>query len=268
MSKKVKGIIFDWAGTTVDYGCFAPVITFMEIFSEYKIQLTLEEVMAPMGIHKKEHMKILLELDRIKKLWASKYGTEPDDCNVDELYARFEPKLISKLKDFAEPNPFVVSVVKKLKAMRLKIGSTTGYTRKMMNELVPYAEKEGYSPDNIVTSDEVIQGRPHPFMCYKNALDLGIYPLETIIKVGDTIADIREGVNASMWSVGIILGSSLMGMTGKEAEECDPVIMKTKKEKVEKIFYDNGAHFVIDDIRELIPLIKIISKKLTNGEKP
>ncbi len=268
MSEKVKGIIFDWAGTTVDYGCFAPVITFMEIFSDYKIKLTLEEIMEPMGIHKKEHIKTLLELDRIKKLWISKYGAEPDEGNVDELYVRFEPKLISKLKDFAEPNPYVVSVVKELKTMGLKIGSTTGYTRKMMNELVPYAEKKGYSPDNIVTSDEVIKGRPHPFMCYKNALDLGIYPLETIIKVGDTIADIREGVNASMWSVGIVLGSSLLGMTKEETEKCDPGILKQKMEKVEEKFSKSGAHFVIDDIRDLPPLVGLINSKLEKNEKP
>ena len=29
---KVEGVIFDWAGTTVDFGCFAPVNVFIDIF--------------------------------------------------------------------------------------------------------------------------------------------------------------------------------------------------------------------------------------------
>ena len=268
MSKKIQAVIFDWAGTTVDYGCFAPVVTFLEIFKDCGIELTLEEVLGPMGIHKKEHIKLLLQLERIKQLWVKKFGKEPGDIEVDDLYVKFEPILINQLKDYATPNPYVVAVVEKLKASGIKIGSTTGYIRKMMDELIPYAKKNGYSPDNVVTSDEVISGRPHPFMCYKNAMDLGIYPFETVIKAGDTIADIKEGVNASMWSVGIIMGSSIMGMTKEEVENCPKDILESKIKHVEEVFYKNGAHFVILDMRELLPLIDKINIKLENGEKP
>jgi len=268
MSKKIQAVIFDWAGTTVDFGCFAPVVTFMEIFKGYGIELTMEEVIGPMGIHKKEHIKILLQLDRVKSRWNEMYGQEPGDNEVDELYSKFEPVLISKLKDYATVNPYVVDVVDKLKESGIKIGSTTGYIRKMMDELVPYVKRNGYSPDNIVTSDEVVKGRPEPFMCYKNAMDLGIYPLATIIKAGDTIADIKEGVNASMWSVGIVMGSSLMGMTREETKSCPQTILEDKIKSVEKVFMNAGAHFVIKDMRELPALIDRINEKLSNGENP
>lgn len=268
MNNKIQAVIFDWAGTTVDYGCFAPVVTFIEIFKNYGIELTLEEVLEPMGIHKKEHIKILLKLDRVKKLWIDAYGQEPSDSDADELYNKFEPVLISKLKNYATPIPYVVDVVNELKESGIKIGSTTGYIRKMMDELIPYVKKNGYSPDNIVTSDEVIKGRPQPFMCYKNAMDLGIYPLETIIKAGDTIADIKEGVNASMWSVGIVMGSSLMGMTKEETDNCSTKLLEDKKRIVENKFFEAGAHFVIQDMRELPVLINKINEKLANGKKP
>lgn len=33
------------------------------------------------------------------------------------------------------------------------------------------------------------------------------------VKVGDTTTDIKEGVNAGVWSVGFIIGSSEMGLS-------------------------------------------------------
>ena len=44
MKKDFECIIFDWAGTTVDYGCFAPVQAFVEVFRHYGIEPTMEEV--------------------------------------------------------------------------------------------------------------------------------------------------------------------------------------------------------------------------------
>ena len=40
--RAMKTVIFDWAGTTVDDGCFAPVRAFMEIFKEYGVVPTIE----------------------------------------------------------------------------------------------------------------------------------------------------------------------------------------------------------------------------------
>jgi phosphonoacetaldehyde hydrolase len=260
MNNKIKGVIFDWAGTTVDYGCFAPVVTFMEVFKNAGIVLTLDEVKGPMGIHKKEHIKLLLQLDRVKNLWQEKYKRFPNQEDIDSLYASFEPMLISILKDFATPLPHVLETVNELKTMGIKIGSTTGYIRKMMDTLVPFAEKNGYVPDNIVTSDEVIRGRPHPFMCYKNAMDLDIYPLSSIIKVGDTIADIKEGINASMISIGVVLGSSLMGLTQKQADSLTEKELYDKIEEVEFKFLNAGANYVIKDMSYLIPLINELNE--------
>lgn len=31
---RIKGVIFDWAGTTVDFGCTSPVSAFMKHFAE------------------------------------------------------------------------------------------------------------------------------------------------------------------------------------------------------------------------------------------
>ena len=46
----IEVVIFDWAGTTVDYGCFAPVKAFMDSFAHYGIEVTIEETRKPMGM--------------------------------------------------------------------------------------------------------------------------------------------------------------------------------------------------------------------------
>ena len=44
---KIEAVIFDWAGTTVDYGCFAPVQVFTEVFKNAGVEPTMEEVREP-----------------------------------------------------------------------------------------------------------------------------------------------------------------------------------------------------------------------------
>ncbi len=78
---KYDGIIFDWAGTTVDYGCFAPVKAFIEAFEHYGITPTLEEVRKPMGMLKIDHVRTMLSMERISTAWEEKQGrkwTEED----------------------------------------------------------------------------------------------------------------------------------------------------------------------------------------------
>ena len=50
--KKIECVIMDWAGTAVDYGCFAPVAAFLKAFGEVGITVTMEEARRPMGMAK------------------------------------------------------------------------------------------------------------------------------------------------------------------------------------------------------------------------
>ena len=49
-------------------------------------------------------------------------------------------------------------------------------------------------------------------MIFKNMMKLGLSDVRCVVKVGDTVSDITEGKAAGVWSVGIIDGSSVMGM--------------------------------------------------------
>ena len=264
----IKAVIFDWAGTTVDYGCFAPLAVFIEVFRQKGIEITTAEARAPMGMLKWDHIKALCEMDRIKQVWADKFGKVPDDSDVDALYQDFEPMLLGILPDYAEPVPGALALVESLRRQKIKIGSTTGYTGKMMDIVAREAKKRGYAPDCLVTSTDVPSGRPFPYMCYQNAIQLEVFPLSHMVKVGDTVSDIKEGVNASMWSVGVLRGGSELGLSEKEVESLAPDKLAGLLETTKQRFLDAGAHYVIDSIGSLEGLLPEIDARIGNGEKP
>ena len=77
--KKIKSVIFDWAGTTVDFGCMAPVQAFVEVFKQYGVEPPMVEVRAPMGLLKIDNIRTMLKMERICSLWKEKYGKDPGE---------------------------------------------------------------------------------------------------------------------------------------------------------------------------------------------
>ena len=254
--KKIKVVIFDWAGTTVDFGCMAPVQAFMEVFKAYGIEPTMEEVRGPMGMLKIDHIRTMLKMDRIKTCWMEKYGKEPGEEEAQQLYGIFEEKLLSILPNFSDPKPGVVDVVNRLRRNGFKIGSTTGYTDKMMDIVAPTAEEKGYAPDVWFSPDSTNQkGRPYPYMIFRNIEALGIKKVRRVLKVGDTVSDIKEGKNAGVWSAGIVVGSSEMGLTLEEYEALSEEEKETRCREVADRFLDAGADkvfYTIEDLGEFL----------------
>lgn len=243
---KYEAIIFDWAGTTVDYGCFAPVQAFVEIFKHKNIEPTMEEVRKPMGMLKRDHIKTMLEMDRIHQAWIEEYGRNPREEDIDELYGMFERKLMSILEHFAAPKPYVLECMENLRRQGIKIGSTTGYTDGMMKVVTREAAKAGYKPDVWVSPDSVEgMGRPFPYMIFRNLQLLKVSSVNKVIKVGDTVSDIKEGRHAGVYTVGVVEGSSEMGFTREEYEALSASQKHDQVERVKKIYLDAGADEVI-----------------------
>jgi len=269
MTKNVEAVVFDWAGTTVDFGSFAPVRSFVEVFRQKGIEITTEEARKPMGLLKIDHTRELLRMERISGLWVKQFGKEADEQDVKNLYSAFKPMLLEVLKNdkrFSTPVPGMVELLEKLRAKGIKVGSTTGYTREMIDIVASQAREHGYKSDSIVTSDEVPSGRPYPWMCYQTAINLEVYPFEQMVKVGDTVTDIEEGVNAGMWSVGILKGGSELGLSEQEVKEMDAETLAEKMKDAAGRFKQAGAHFVIEDIAELDSVIEHINNHLQKGQ--
>lgn len=266
----LKGVIFDWAGTTVDFGCCAPAGVFVEAFQQNGVEITLDQARGPMGTHKRMHIKLLLETMDIRREWVAAHGKEPTEADIDRIYEDFVPKQIEIVTtgDYDKLIPGVPELATTLRERGLKIGSCTGYTREMMDRLIPSAKKQGYAPDCVVCSSEVPEGRPSPLMVYKNMVELGIWPPEAVVKVGDTVPDIQEGMNAGTWIVGVAATGNEVGMPLAEYEETDEDSRKLMVEHAAAKLRDAGAHYVIDSVDDLPEVLDQIETRLTLGETP
>ena len=253
---KCEAVIFDWAGTTVDYGCFAPVQAFMEIFRAYGIEPTMEETRRPMGMLKWDHIKTMLQMERIGKEFRRIHGRDFTDADVDAMHNRFQEMLLGILDRFSDPKDYVRETVEALLRKGIRIGSTTGYTDVMMEIVTREAAKKGYEPDCWFSPDSVQHmGRPYPYMIFRNMEMLRVASVKNVIKVGDTISDIKEGRNAGVFTVGIVEGSSEMGLTKEEYEALDDETRKQMIRRVTDRYMEAGADRVIRDIRGVLELV-------------
>ncbi len=211
----------------------------------------------------------MLQLERIQAAWTAQYGGRPTERDIDMLYAGFEPLLLATLRDFTQPLPGVVDTVKALRDQGLKIGSTTGYTDAMMKYVAAGAKENGYEPDFWVTPDSTRSlGRPYPYMIYRNMEALTLSAPCRVVKIGDTIADIQEGRQAGVWSAGVIVGSSRMGLTQAEYENLSEPARLEVIQTVNQAFLDAGADFTLLTIRELPQLLETVNELLQQGARP
>ena len=132
----------------------------------------------------------------------------------------------------------------------------------MMDVVLPAATAKGYAVDNCVTPDGLPAGRPAPYMIYKNMADLAIPSVDCVLKYGDTIADIKEGINAKAWTVGVVLGSNELGLTQEEVSSLPADELEARKADVCRRMLAAGAHYVVDTIAELPAVIAEINRKL------
>lgn len=248
---KPQLIIFDWAGTTVDYGCFAPVNAFALAFQKFGVNPTVEEIRAPMGMLKRDHIRTMLAMPAIQRQWQENQGAA-DEAAVEKIYGVFEDSLMESLADYAAPKPGVVETVEALRAQGIRIGSTTGYTDQMMAVVTQGAARQGYAPDAWFSPDSVQGlGRPYPYMIYANMARFQVPSVAGVVKVGDTVADIREGKNAGILSLGVLEGSSVLGYTQEEYQALSPQEKDRALARGRETFLAAGADGVLLNLSQL-----------------
>jgi len=264
----LKAVILDWAGTAVDFGSFAPTAVFLRLFESQGVHITAADARSGMDLMKKDHLRTILARPGVAEAWQKVHGAPTSEADIDSLFDNFAPMQLSVIKEYADPIPGLLEIVSNLRARGIKIGSTTGYIHSMMDVLGPEAAKRGYAPDAIVCPDDVPSGRPYPWMCYQNAIQLGVYPMEAMVKVGDTIPDIEEGLNAGMWTVGLSMTGNFVGLSEAEVQALASEQRKAVAERAAAQLYAAGAHYVIDGIWDFASVRNDIQSRLAQGERP
>ncbi|WP_066966204.1 phosphonoacetaldehyde hydrolase [Microbulbifer sp. Q7] len=264
----LNAAIFDWAGTLVDFGSRAPLRAFMQVFANAGIAVDEAETRIPMGTEKKEHIRRMLQQARIRDAWREQHGRFASEEDIDALYTELAPIQRAEIDHHSTPVPGAAALFSDLRARGFKLGSTTGYSRGMIDGMLEKAAAADIQPDCVVAADEAAGARPGPAAALKNVIALEIGSVAQCVKVDDTSAGILEGRNAGMWTVAVVLSGNALGLSHEAWERMDEAQQTPLRQAAYRKMAGCGAHYLIDDIRQLEPVLVDIDRRLALGERP
>ena len=264
----IEAVLLDWAGTTMDFGCMAPAVVFVEVFKRKQVPITMEEARAPMGAHKRVHIQKISQLDSVRSRWQETHGRLPTDDDVEAMFNDFVPLQLDCLSTYSALIPGTLEVIAELRSRGYKIGSTTGYLPDMMEINRRDAEKQGYVPDSTVCAGDVPAGRPYPYMCLQNAMNLGVTTVHSCVKIDDTTPGVEEGLNAGMWTIGLAISGNEVGLMLDDWNALPEDEKDAKRTRAYTRMRQCGSHYVVDSIAEVMPCIDDIQARIARGEKP
>ncbi|HEY0273959.1 MAG TPA: HAD-IA family hydrolase [Chitinophaga sp.] len=223
----IKLVVFDMAGTTVkdDDGVAK---AFQAALQQYGYQVPLEDINPIMGYEKNEAIRRML-----RRSLAPDAITPEQVANIHRAFVDRMLHYYRSATDIA-PLPHAEATLQALRRQGIKVGINTGFSRNIAQAVIDKLDWERKAMfDYLVASDEVPQGRPHPFMVQRMMEAAGISnPLETA-KVGDTEVDVREGLAAG----------------------CRYVIAVTTGAFTRAALEPFGPTHIVDDIAEVLPII-------------
>jgi phosphonoacetaldehyde hydrolase len=266
--RRLEAVIFDWAGTTVDFGSLAPVRAITELFARAGVPLSEADARRDMGIFKKDHIRHILDMPPMEAAWLNQHGKPPTEADVEDLFEKFIPLQMEVLEAHSHLILSAGHVAENLKTRGLKIGSTTGYTRPMLDLLLASAAEQGYRPEIALCPDDVGGGRPLPWMCLRIALAFGLKSTASAVKVGDTVSDIEEALNAGMWAVGVAGTGNEIGLSAEEFAALSESERDARLALARERLMAAGAHYVVDGVAAMEPVIEEIEERLAGGERP
>jgi phosphonoacetaldehyde hydrolase len=265
---KIPAVFLDWAGTVVDHGSIAPVHALEIIFHEYGIAAPRPLVRRHMGLAKKDHIRKLLEEPYVQEQWLALHHALPRESDCEIMYASFEPQMMEVLAGYGTVISGVVEAVASMRARGIKIAGTTGYTRPMLDRLETIAATQGYRTDRSLAPEDAGGGRPFPWMIYRLAMDLHIYPLVHCVKIGDTESDISEGRNAGMWTIGVTRTGNAVGLTESDWSKLDPEEQRKLLACAELELRSAGADYTAESVAHVLPILDDITERIAGGERP
>jgi len=262
-------VILDWAGTTLDYGCYAPAVVFIEVFKRRGVEIAMEQARRPMGLKKLDHIRAISQQDEVAMLWQQVHNKKCTETDVQDMFEKdFVPLQVACIADYSELIPGTVEAVNELKSRGIKIGSSSGYFTEAMEINLREAKKQGYSPDVNSCASDVPAGRPEPWMVISNMQQARIFPPQAVVKVDDTKPGIEEGLNAGTWTIGLAKTGNEVGLNLQELTALPEEEVKRKVDKAADGLAKTGAHYVVESISDVPAVISEIEQRLKMGDKP
>lgn len=248
-------VIFDWAGTMVDFGCMAPVKALIAAFHENGVDIDEAVARRDMGKAKVDHVRSLLSYPPVAAAWEAAHGCSADERDLTALMERLGPLMREHAGRASQLIPGARETFERLRASGLRVASSTGYTRDMMVPVLAHAAEQGYLPEHLVCSGETPLGRPTPLMIYKACAELGVWPLSRVIKVDDAEAGIAEGRAAGAFTVGVASGNAL-GLSLEGLKALPPAQRAARLQAAREALRAAGADLVLDSVADLVDALE------------
>lgn len=264
----IKAVILDWAGTVLDHGSRAPMAAFVKAFAHFGVAISIADARGPMGMAKRDHIRMVGRA--VNGAWRAKHGHDFDEADMEAIFAVFEPLNVAAVKT-AEHSTLIAGAREAIDwcaGRAIRIGSTTGYTRPIMEELAPLAAAQGFRPEVMVCAGDLPAGRPAPLQMWHAMAQMGIWPAHAVIKCDDTPPGIGEALNAGCWALGFALSGNIAGLSEAEmgvASEAEKAEMRARATAELKAA---GAHLVVDSIADLPRAVAEIEARIARGERP
>jgi phosphonoacetaldehyde hydrolase len=262
MNFPVRAVVFDWAGTMIDFGCRAPLGALVQVFEEEGVAVTEAEARRDMGRAKIDHLRALLADPAVDVRWRALKGQPAGEADVERLYERLAPAMKAAAAKSSRLIPGAAEVVAQLRALGVKIGSGTGYTREMMADILPSAARQGYEPDVVVCAGETPSGRPSPLPTWKALIELDAWPARACVKVDDAPVGIEEGRSAGCWTVGLSASGNGVGLSPEALAALAPAERRERVARAEDALRAAGADYVIEDVSHLMPIVHDIARRI------
>ncbi|MDO7906714.1 HAD hydrolase-like protein [Paenibacillus sp. JX-17] len=262
----IQAVIFNWDSMIADCRGQKLLQGIMDIFRWKGIEITARQAETGRGLPIREHIAVILRLADVRARWHEAFGHEPGRPDIEQMYVELLPVLVSLLPSSGEPFPGMDRALAELQERSIQCGSTTAFPSDMLRRLRGPAEsRHRLVLDSLVSPCEVQNnGRPYPWMMYENARRLHVYPLTDILKIGDTAADMQEGRNAGVWTVGLVNRQAEAGLSA----ESDSIPHEESRHHSAQLLRKAGAHMVIDTLSELPWVLREIEMLQHTGGFP
>ena len=259
----IQAVILDWGGTVLDHGCRDAVAAMRQTMGEAGVEPTEGDLRRNMGLSKLEQIRGIFENERVREAWVVQHGVAIGEAALLALLNRYTAiELQTTQRDLL---PGVMPLHEFLRQLGVVIATTTSQERPVLHQMLEMAGRQGFLPAASACPGDTGAGRPAPYMCYHLATRLRLHPLGACVKVGDTVADIEEGRNAGMWTIGVAETGNEVGLDLAALSTLPAAERKLRVANARTRLKSAGAHFVVDTLPDCLPVLERIQGQLLRG---
>jgi phosphonoacetaldehyde hydrolase len=265
----IRAVVFDWAGTIVDFGSLAPMGAFVRLFAKHGITISVAQARVPMGLPKLAHIAALGAMPEIAAQWQLAKGRGFGAADAADLLQEFVPMSAASALEHSDFIPGFLDSYAWLQQQGMGVATTTGYTRCIMEPLIALAAEAGFAPARVICCDDVAQSRPSPLGMQACMETLGLAGQSArVVKVDDTVPGLQEGINAGCWTVAVAASGNALGWSWDQWVHASEDEREHALVDARAGLRAAGAHEVIDSVADLRRALTAIEARAAAGQTP